>query len=120
MTERDHHAYRRLYQLIINDLPHPDLLIYIQASVPTLLTHIQQRGRSIEENISPDYLTRLNRFYDEWITGFDHCPVLTVPGDQLDFVRYPNHLTIIAERVQDKLAGKAKVEFPSPEELNAR
>ncbi len=119
MTERDHRAYRRLYQLVVNSLPRPDLLIYIQASVPTLLAHIQQRGRSIEENISADYLARLNRFYEEWIANFDRCPVLTVPGDQLDFVRYPNHLTIIAERVQDKLAGKAKVEFPSPEELHA-
>lgn len=119
MTERDHRAYRRLYHLVVNSLPRPDLLIYIQASVPTLLTHIQQRGRSIEENISADYLARLNRFYEEWIASFDRCPVLTVPGDQLDFVRYPNHLTIIAERVEDKLAGKAKVEFPSPEELNA-
>lgn len=119
MTERDYRAYRRLYDQIVSGLPKPDLLIYIQASVPTLLKHIAQRGRDIERGISADYLSLLNRFYGEWMATFDLCPVLTVPGDQLNFVRYPQHLEIIAERVQDKLAGKAIVEFPTAEELHA-
>ncbi len=118
MAERDYRAYRRLYDLVIDALPRPDLLIYIQASVPTLLKHIRQRARSIEETISVDYLTRLERFYDEWLNTFDHCPVLTVPGDQLDFVRYPQHLDIITECIEDKLAGKAIVSFPNMETLN--
>ncbi len=119
MTERDYRAYRRLYDQIVSGLPRPDLLIYIQASVPTLLQHIAQRGRDIERTISAEYLTLLNRFYQEWIGHFDLCPVLTVPGDQLNFVRSPHHLDIIVERVQDKLAGKAFVEFPTMEEPDA-
>lgn len=115
MSERDYRAYRRLYELVIASLPKPDLLIYIQASVPTLLKHIRHRGRSIEQSISADYLTLLDRFYREWMAAFDLCPVLTVPGDDLNFVRYPRHLEIVAERVLDKLAGKEAVEFPQAE-----
>jgi len=119
MTERDYHAYQRVYKLVVDTLPRPDLLIYIRASVPTLLTHIQKRARVIEDNISADYLALLERFYTDWMDAFDVCPVLTVPGDDLDFVRYPGHLDIVAERVLDKLAGKEVVEFPNSEELHA-
>jgi len=119
MTERDYRAYQRVYQLVVDTLPRPDLLIYIRASVPTLLSHIQRRGRAIENSISADYLALLEQFYTEWLSAFDQCPVLTVPGDDLDFVRYPGHLDIVAERVLDKLAGKEVVEFPRAEELHA-
>ena len=117
MSDRDYQAYRSLYRLVVSKLPKPNLLIYIQASTPTLRAHIQKRGRAIESGISDDYLTRLGRFYEEWLATFDLCPVLTVPGDQLDFVRYPEHLEIIASRVLDKLAGKEAVTFPTPEDL---
>ncbi len=119
MTDRDYQAYRRLYQLVVNTLPRPALLIYIKASTPTLLTHIRRRQRAIENSIDADYLDLLGQFYDDWMTNFELCPVLTVPGDILDFVRYPQHLEIIAERVVDKLAGKEIVEFPHIEEMDA-
>jgi deoxyadenosine/deoxycytidine kinase len=114
MTERDYQAYQRLYGLVIDTLPRPALLIYIKASPATLLAHIRQRGREMENSVSADYLALLGQFYDEWMATFDQCPVLTVPGDDLDFVHYPEHLEIIAERVEDKLAGKEIVEFPKP------
>lgn len=119
MTERDYRAYQRLYKLVITTLPRPALLIYIKASVPTLLSHIRRRGRAIENSISADYLGFLGQFYDEWMATFEMCPVLAVPGDDLDFVRYPQHLEIIAERVADKLAGKEIVEFPKPKASDA-
>lgn len=119
MTERDYFAYRRLYQLVVDKLPRPNLLIYIKTSVSTLRAHIQQRGRVIEEGIADDYLALLGRYYDEWLETFDMCPVLTVPGDDLDFVHYPEHLEIIADRVLAKLAGKEVVTFPTPEEMHA-
>ncbi len=119
MAERDYTAYRRLYQLVVNKLPRPDLLIYIKTSVSTLRAHIQRRGRSMEVGIADDYLALLGRYYDEWMASFDLCPVLTVPGDDLDFVHYPEHLEIISERVLAKLAGKEVVTFPTPEEMHA-
>jgi deoxyadenosine/deoxycytidine kinase len=119
MTERDYFAYRRLYQIVVDKLPRPNLLIYIKTSVQTLRSHIEHRGRTIEQGIADDYLALLGRFYDEWLAAFDLCPVLTVPGDNLDFVRYPEHLQIISDRVLAKLAGKEVVTFPTPEEMHA-
>ena len=113
MTSRDYEAYRSLYTLVITKLPRPDLLIYIDANVATLRTRITRRARDIETGIPDDYLALLGTYYEEWIDGFDICPVLSVPGNDLDFVCYPDHLEIIAERVLDKLAGKEEVRFPT-------
>jgi deoxyadenosine/deoxycytidine kinase len=111
MTDRDYQAYRSVYTLIIASLPRPDLLVYIDANVKTLRDRITRRAREIESSISDDYLALLGTYYRQWINGFDMCPVLTVPGNDLDFVCYPEHLEIIAERVLDKLAGKEEVRF---------
>lgn len=118
MTDRDYRAYRALYELVMAKLPRPDLLIYIEASVQTLCDRIAMRARDMESGITADYLALLGRYYDEWIQGFDLCPVLTVPGDDLDFVCYPEHLEIISDRVEAKLAGKESVQFPKPESLH--
>lgn len=116
MDERDYQAYRRLYDFVVSTLPRPDLLIHVQASVDNLMERIRRRARGIEAGISPDYLALLERLYDEWLAGFNLSPVLTVPGDELDFVRYPQHLDIITERVQHKLAGRELVALPTMEE----
>ncbi|MBI3761184.1 MAG: deoxynucleoside kinase [Chloroflexi bacterium] len=112
MTERDYLSYRRLFDLVVGQLPPPDLLLYLKASVPTLLSRIRSRGREMEAGISADYLELLNTFYDDWLTSFDLCPVLTIPADDLDFVRQTAHLEIIVSRIEDKLAGKEQVVFP--------
>lgn len=117
MSDRDYQAYQALYSLVTNKLPRPDLLIYIEASVPTLCSRIARRGRDMESTIGEDYLRLLGHYYEEWMGCFDLCPVITIPGDDLDFVRYPEHLEIIADRVQDKLAGREAVRFPKPEEM---
>ncbi|MGA9351529.1 MAG: deoxynucleoside kinase [Anaerolineae bacterium] len=112
MTERDYHAYRRLFELVVNGLPAPDLLLYLKASVPTLMHRIHNRGRDIEASITADYLALLDSFYEDWLADFDLCPVLTIPADRLDFVRRRDHLEVIVERIEDKLAGKEMVVFP--------
>lgn len=111
MTERDYMAYRRVYQMVVDQLPAPDLLLYLEASVDTLLTRIRGRDRAIEAGITADYLSLLNGFYADWMAGFDLCPVLTIPADRLDFVRQPGHLDVIVDRIQQKLAGKELVVF---------
>jgi deoxyadenosine/deoxycytidine kinase len=112
MSGRDYQAYRSLYTLIVARLPRPDLLIYIDANVTTLRNRITKRAREIEAGISNDYLALLGTYYREWIDDFDMCPVLTVRGDDLDFVCYPEHLEIIADRVLDKLTGKEAIQLP--------
>jgi deoxyadenosine/deoxycytidine kinase len=112
MSERDYASYRELYEVLSLLLPPPDLVVYLRASVPTLLTRIAHRGRSFEQDISPDYLARLNALYEEWITHFNLCPVLTIPSDSLDFVANSHHLDLILEKVLEKLHGREEVVFP--------
>jgi deoxyadenosine/deoxycytidine kinase len=106
LAERDYLAYRHLFELVVNSLPRPDLLIYLKAPVTTLMDRIRRRARNMETGISPDYLGLLDSFYDEWLASFDLCPVLTIRSDDLDFVHHPGHLDTVVQRIQDKLAGK--------------
>jgi len=111
IAERDYRSYRALYESILPFLPPPDLVIYLRASVPTLLARIRRRGREFERQISVDYLDPLNRLYEDWIQRFSLCPVLSVPADQLDFVAHSSHLDLIVTKVQEKLTGKEEVVF---------
>lgn len=111
LAERDYLAYRRLFEIVVQGLPRPNLLIYLKASVNILMDRIRRRARNIETGITPDYLSLLDSFYDEWLGAFDQCPVLTIRTDDLDFVHQQKHLETVARRVLDKLAGKEMVEF---------
>ena len=113
LHERDYQSYRHVFDLLVSTLPHPDLLLYLQAPVPVLLERISKRGRAIERGISESYLSLLEDFYVEWIEAFDLCPVLTVRTDDLDFVHQPRHMDIVIRRIQDRLAGKEEVIFPA-------
>jgi deoxyadenosine/deoxycytidine kinase len=113
MNERDYQTYRRVYKLIIDHLPAPDLLLYLHAPVPELLRRIRTRGRAIERAVTAEYLELLETFYTEWLSWFDMCPVLTIRTDDLDFVHKPKHLEIVADRIHEKLSGKEEVHFPS-------
>ena len=111
LSERDYQAYRQVYDMIVNGLPRPDLLLYLAAPVPVLLERIGMRGRRIERSISGDYLSLLETFYDEWIDGFDLCPVLTIRSDDLDFAHKTAHLDIVIQRIRDRLAGREELVF---------
>jgi deoxyadenosine/deoxycytidine kinase len=111
LSDRDYQAYLRLYSLVVDGLPKPDLLIHLQAPVPILLERIRRRARSIEASIDEAYLNLLARFYSEWIETFDLCPVLTIRSDDLDFVHRSEHLEIVVERINDLLAGREEMVF---------
>jgi deoxyadenosine/deoxycytidine kinase len=115
MSKRDYDTYRALYQAVSDFLPPPDLVIYLRASVPTLIKRISLRARSYERDISPNYLDGLNDLYEKWFSNFTLCPVLAVPADDLDFVAHPSHLDLITRKVQEKLTGKEEVIFSSDE-----
>ncbi len=112
LSERDYYAYRRVFDLITAQLPRPDLLLYLECPVPVLIDRIRQRGRVAEAGISAEYLSLLESFYEEWLSTFDLCPMLTIPSQNLDFVNKPQHLDIVVARIQDKLAGRDVVVFP--------
>jgi deoxyadenosine/deoxycytidine kinase len=111
LSERDYLAYRRLFELTVDSLPRPNLLVYLKAPVNVLIERIRRRARNMETGISPEYLTLLDTFYNEWLGAFDLCPVLTIRTDDLDYVHQPNHLDTVIDRIQNKLAGKEEVEF---------
>lgn len=112
MSERDYQTYRRVFHLIVDRLPAPDLLLHLHAPAAVLLDRIRARGRLMESGITLEYLSLLDSFYREWLASFDLCPVLTIRTDDLDFVHRPGHLDIVIERIQDKLAGQEEIEFP--------
>jgi deoxyadenosine/deoxycytidine kinase len=111
INERDYFSYRRVFELVVDHLPPPDLLIHLRAPVPVLVERIRRRGRAIEGGISPEYLALLDSFYDDWMAAFDACPVLTIRSDDLDFVHDARHLDVVVERIQDKLAGREELVF---------
>lgn len=119
IQERDYNTYRDLYETMLRFLPPPDLVIYLRASVSTLMGRISNRGRDYERTISADYLHGLNNLYETWIDNFTLCPILAVPADDLDFVSHPGHLRLIVQKVDEKLTGKEEVVFEPEEVANA-
>ena len=109
MDERDYGSYRELYEVLTSFLPPPDLIVYLRASLPTLVNRIAMRGRDYERDISHDYLERLNQLYEGWIDGFTLCPVLSVPADKFDFVANNDHLSLITAKILEKLQGREEV-----------
>ncbi len=105
-------TYRELYQTLASILPSPDLVIYIRASVKTLKSRIARRARDFESNIQDSYLEGLNRLYEEWIQSFTLAPVLTIPGDRLDFVEDSEDLAAIAAAVRKRLQDRQAMLFP--------
>lgn len=103
MIDRDYDAYRRLYQAVASFLPAPDLMIYLEANVDTLMSHIHRRGRDFERNISEDYLHQLNQLYTDWIDDWTACPVLRISMDGRDFQHNPDDFAYIADRVSQAL-----------------
>jgi len=112
MSERDFLAYRRVFDLVTDYLPSPDLLIYLEAPPEVLMDRIHQRGRDMESGISLEYLSLLDSFYKDWMETFELCPVLKIRSDDLDFVHKPTHLDIVIDRIENKLIGKEEVIFP--------
>ncbi len=113
LNEQDYHTYRRVFHLVVDHLPPPDLLIYLKAPVSVLMERIRRRGREMEKTITADYLAMLDSFYEDWLGSFDLCPVLTIRSDNLDFVAKPEHLDIVVQKIQDKLSGREELVLTS-------
>ncbi len=105
MSKRDFDNYYRFFQTLKTMVQPPDLLIYLKASVPTLVGQIQKRGREYEENIRLDYLKRLNEYYNKWIDNYKEGPLLVVDIDKNKFPENDEHLGEIIRRVDSELYG---------------
>ena len=105
MGRRDFENYITLFKNMSTQVSPPDLLIYLQASIPTLVKHIHNRGRTYEESMSLDYLKRLNQKYEEWIESYKEGPLLIINADDLDFEKNAEDLGKIIALVDSQIHG---------------
>ena len=105
MTNRDYNNYDSLFELMERLVSPPDLLIYLRASIPTLVGQIHKRGRDYENSISIDYLSRLNERYEAWITKYDKGNLLIIDVDNLDFVDNQEDLGSIIDKIEAQING---------------
>jgi deoxyadenosine/deoxycytidine kinase len=111
MEPRDYRNYSELFGIMVDFLNPPSLIVYLQASVDTLLQRISLRGRDYEQKISKEYLLQLNALYEKWVKQFSLCPILEIDTNGLDFVQEPEHLALITEKIIQKLQIIEKTSF---------
>ena len=104
MSTRDFENYSSLFELMSSFIQPPDLLIYLRASVPTLVEQIQKRGREYEESIRLDYLKLLNERYEAWISKYKQGKLLIINVDQLDFTK-PEDIGVVIEKIDAEING---------------
>ncbi|MBR4063714.1 MAG: deoxynucleoside kinase [Tidjanibacter sp.] len=104
MSSRDFGTYMKIFELTKGLVPEPDLLIYLKASVPTLVSQILKRGRNYEMGIDIDYLERLNNRYNDWIENSYKGKILTIDVDNNDFILNPSLVDDIEKRIREMCA----------------
>ncbi|MET3979454.1 deoxyadenosine/deoxycytidine kinase [Mucilaginibacter sp. UYP25] len=105
MTTRDYENYQSMFDNITEFIKPPDLLVYLKASVPTLVNNIQRRGREYEIGIRIDYLSKLNEKYDKWINGYKLGKLLVLDKDNLDFANNTEDMASIVEKIEREVNG---------------
>ncbi len=105
MSTKDFNNYFSLFKLMTSQVSPPDLLIYLKASIPTLVSHIHTRGRDYEGNMSLDYLKKLNERYENWISNYNEGKLLIIETENLDFKNKSEDLGSIIQKVDAELYG---------------
>jgi thymidylate kinase len=105
MSKRDFENYSNFFHTLKNLVNPPELLIYLKASVPTLVGQIQKRGREYEDNIRLDYLKRLNEHYNNWIEHYTDGPLLVIDIDKTNFAENEADLAMVVEKINAQING---------------
>ena len=103
MSDRDHQTYTNLFAEMTSYLRPPDLLVYLQANVETLVKQIKARGRDFEKDIDVNYISELNNSYEEWIKRYSYGRVMTINTDDLDFVHADKDFDHIITSIEKEL-----------------
>lgn len=104
MSDRDFANYSDLFDLMISLVRLPDLMIYIRSSIPTLVSHIERRGRDFEKSISINYLQGLNQRYEEWIATYQGRLII-LDGDHLNFEENREDFAHVTDLIDAELFG---------------
>ena len=104
MSDRDFETYTDLFNLMMSLVKKPQLMIYIRSSIPTLVRHIEKRGRDYEKSIRIDYLTGLQKRYDNWMSSYDG-EVITIDGDKIHFEENKEDFRKITDMIDASLYG---------------
>lgn len=105
MSTRDFENYFALFNLLNSLIEPPDLLIYLRASIPTLVSQINRRGRKYESNIRLDYLKRLNERYEAWVETYNLGKILIIDADKYNFPDRPEDLSTVIDKINAELHG---------------
>ncbi len=105
LNERDYNTYLALFDSMIEHVKAPDLMVYLKADTPKLVSQIQKRGREYENAIRLDYLKNLNEHYTEWISGYQDGKLLVIDVNHLDFVNNVSDFSFIVERIDAEIHG---------------
>jgi len=103
MSERDYKNYKQLYNILINYLPKPDLMIYLRSDVDFLLQRIKKRSRDFEASIPKEYLLRLNNYYEEWISKYKISDLLIIDVKKYDYVNNPDDLNFVVDQIMERI-----------------
>jgi deoxyadenosine/deoxycytidine kinase len=105
MTTRDYENYRAIFDNMTSYIKPPDLLVYLKASVPTLVNNIQRRGREYEIGIRIDYLSKLNEKYQKWISGYNLGKLLVIDKDVIDFANNVEDMATVVQLIEREING---------------
>lgn len=101
LSPDEYQTYINLFQIYAARVPPPDVLIYLRASVSTLVAHIAKRSRHYEREISQEYLHRMSCYYESWIAQYELSPLVDIDMDKIDFVERGSDLKLIISQLQD-------------------
>ena len=104
MSDRDFQNYSDLFDLMMSLVKLPQLMIYIRSSIPTLVKHIEKRGRSFEKSIRIDYLTGLQERYENWIKSYKG-ELIIIDGDKISFEDTPEDFRKVTDMIDASLYG---------------
>ncbi len=106
LDDAEYQLYDRIYRHVKPQAPEPDLVVYLQASIPTLVARVKKRGNPMESGIDEDYLRRLSEAYTTYFYGYSASPLLIVNSERLNFVDVPEHLELLIQRIDGMRGGR--------------
>ncbi|MFA2844996.1 deoxynucleoside kinase [Bacillus paranthracis] len=112
LKDSQYDKYMQIYRILTQDMPVPNVIVYLTASLETLQKRIAMRGREFEKNMDPNYLLQLTKDYETAMDAFKKdypdIPVLKFNGDDMDFVKNPDDLNVILSALQNTLLKESK------------